>query len=141
MSHTRLGLFASFALLLAACGAGNDAPARGPDMCTGKPAVPASTATTTAASTAEPPQLRLPDGARPVKNAATLTVVPSAETFDGDMTIDVEVTAPQKVLWLNADGLSVDRADVDGKPARVVPGGANFVGLALDAPLAPGKAR
>jgi alanyl aminopeptidase len=92
-----------------------------------------------------PPRLRLPEGARPVRNMATLTVVPTRDTFDGDMRIDLDVSAPLSTLWLNADGLTVDRAEVESGGAtigaRVVPGGSDFVGLLFDRPLAAGRAR
>ena len=59
--------------------------------------------------TPAPPTLRLSaDAVRPLKNKATLTIDPTQETFDGDMRIELDVRAAQPVLWLNADGLTVD---------------------------------
>jgi cytosol alanyl aminopeptidase len=97
------------------------------------------------ASAPAPPRLRLPDGVRPLKNTATLTVVPSRETFEGEMQIELEASSPLPLLWLNADGLTIDRASASASTgggakvdARVVPGGKNFVGLAFDTPLPAG---
>src|SRR4051812_16395194 len=92
-----------------------------------------------------PPRLRLPDTARPLRNAATLTIVPTHDAFDGDMQIELDVRATLPMLWLNADGLKLDRADATTpagvkSEARIVAGDRNFVGLAFDPPLAPGKA-
>ncbi len=87
-----------------------------------------------------PPTLRLPAGVRSVRNAATLTVVPSREVFEGEMTLELEVAAPLSLLWLNADGLTLREAHAgegaSAVKASVVPGGASFVGLAFARPLA-----
>jgi alanyl aminopeptidase len=97
------------------------------------------------AAVAAPPRLRLPVGVRPLKNTATLTVVPSRETFDGEMQIEIEARSPLPLLWLNADGLTIDQASASPSTgggakvdARVVPGDKNFVGLAFDTPLPAG---
>lgn len=91
-------------------------------------------------ATPPPPALRLPAGVRSVRNAATLTVVPSREVFEGEMTLELEVTAPLSLLWLNADGLTLREAHAGAGDARVkatvVQGGAGFVGLAFARPLA-----
>jgi cytosol alanyl aminopeptidase len=49
------------------------------------------------------------------------------------------VKQPAAVLWLNARFLSVDAARVGGKPAQIVPGGDDFVGLRPAEPLAAGR--
>jgi cytosol alanyl aminopeptidase len=126
-------------VLLAAC-AGSDAARPEPAH-----PMPAQAPTSAAAPAPPPPRLRLPDTARPVRNAATLTIVPSRDTFDGHMEIELEVRAPLPVLWLNADGLKLDRADATiasgaTATAQIVAGDRNFVGLAFYPPLAPGSA-
>jgi alanyl aminopeptidase len=68
---------------------------------------------------------------------------PRREDFEGSVTIEVEVTAPTSVVWLNAMELEVSRArwvPAGGaeREVRVVPGGAQFVGFVPDAPLVPG---
>src|SRR5262249_30326835 len=98
---------------------------------------------------AEParPGLRLPHDVRPLRHAATLTVDPAKDTFEGAMEIEVEVEhAPLSVLWLHADGLEIDRAEAlplgarsARIPARVLPGGRDLVGLRFEAPVRGSK--
>ncbi len=115
-------------LLLVACGA--PPVPQGP----AKAAAPAK-ANANAAPMPAPaaPKLRLPAGVRSLRNAATLTIVPTRETFDGVIRLDVELAGPTSVLWLNADGLTLHEAHAQvGKetvPATIVPGGPSFVGL------------
>ncbi len=92
-----------------------------------------------------PPALRLPGTARPVKQAVELTVDPGLETYSGTVEVDLEVGEPTSVLWLNATGLKVTSASLGAPdrmlPARVLPGGDDFVGFAPSSPLAAGPAR
>ncbi len=85
---------------------------------------------------AAPPKLRLPPGARPVKVAAELTIDPLKDTFEGQITLDLDVAEPLSMLWLNADGLTLQKTEPQ---ARIVDGGKDFVGLAFEKPLAAGK--
>ena len=84
----------------------------------------------------EPPKLRLPTTATPISYAAELTIVPTAETFEGTMTMKLSVKEPLQLLWLNADQLDVHETE---PKARIVDGGDDFVGLAFEKPLAPGE--
>ena len=84
---------------------------------------------------AAPPRLRLPPGARPVKVRAQLALDPDQETFDGQIALDLEVDGPLPVLWLNADGLTVQKTE---PASRVLDGGADFIGLAFETPLPKG---
>jgi alanyl aminopeptidase len=92
-----------------------------------------------------PPELRLPKYAHPVRYAAELTVVPTQDTFQGKIDIDLEVTAATSLLWLNATELKIASAQLTQEgttmAARVVPGGADFAGFAFERPVAPGQAR
>jgi alanyl aminopeptidase len=94
---------------------------------------------------AVPPTLRLPDGVRPVRQSVELTLDPGCDRDWGVVDIEVEVTRPTPVLWLNATGLKVTAATVgpDGqpRPARVVPGGEDFLGFEPAEPLGPGRVR
>jgi len=91
-----------------------------------------------------PPALRLPTSVAPRKNKARLTIDPSKERFDGEMTLEVDVVAATNVVWLNQDGLDVTgaSAEIAGKPvaAQVVPGGKNHVGLSFGQELPRGPA-
>jgi aminopeptidase N len=98
----------------------------------GTPAV-ATAAATTSPPTPTPPTLRLPAGARPVRYALDLTIVPATPTFSGRVTIDLQLGAATSLLWLNATDLTIAKATLlaggETLPARVVPGGADFVGF------------
>lgn len=91
-----------------------------------------------------PPQLRLPPGARPVRQAIELTLDPGLEVATGSTQIEVEIEAPTDPLWLNAAGLKVKEATIeqsgDRRDAAVVAGGDDFVGFSTTTPLAPGRA-
>lgn len=95
--------------------------------------------------TVTPPSLRLPDGVKPVRYFAELTIVPSEEGFRGSIDIDLEIKQPTDTIWLNARFLTVELARLEraGAPvkARIVPGGDDFVGFQFDQVLAPGAAR
>jgi alanyl aminopeptidase len=102
-----------------------------------------STPAQSATSGPTPPALRLPEGARPLRYEATLTVVPGAATTAGEITIDVAMTRAHDVLWLNADALTIARATVVSGETRVtiVSGHEQFVGLAFEPPLPSGLHR
>jgi aminopeptidase N len=104
------------------------------------PAAPAAPepAPSTAVRDPAPPDLRLPGDVRPTKYALDLTIDPEQPTTSGQVRIAAEVVRPTRVVWLNATGLTIVRAELDGKPARVIPGGDDFVGLTLDRDLAAG---
>src|SRR5688572_16628541 len=84
------------------------------------------------------PAVRLPGDVRPVKYALELTVIPDRERATGRIAIDAQVVRPTRVVWLNATELAIDRATLAGKPARVIPGGDDFVGLTTGAELPAG---
>jgi aminopeptidase N len=93
----------------------------------------------------KPPELRLPQNARPVRYAVELTVVPTQDSFQGKIDIELEVAEATSLIWLNATELKVSSAQLSAggstRAARIVPGGTDFVGFAFDAPVAPGAAR
>ena len=91
------------------------------------------------AQDAAPPALRLPDGVRPLRYAAELTIQPAEGSFRGTIEIEVEVSRPTSVVWLNARFLTVERASVGGVSAQVLPGGRDFIGLRVEPALAPGR--
>lgn len=109
------------------------------------PAKPAATA----AGDESPPRLRLGDAARPTRYAAELTVVPTQESFRGVVDIDVTVAHAVRVLWLNAEELSISRAEFISQSAgakssvvaTVLAQPKDFVGLRTPQPLAPGSYR
>jgi alanyl aminopeptidase len=91
-----------------------------------------------------PPALRLGDAVVPLRQSLDLTLVPSADGFSGSTEIVVNVRHATPILWLNAAELSIDSATLGtagGETrARIIPGGADFAGLAFEQPLAVGEA-
>ena len=85
-----------------------------------------------------PPALRLPGDVRPTRVALDLTIIPEREVAEGQVTIAATVVSPTRVVWLNATDLVISQVEIAGHPAKVVQGNADFVGLAVDQPLAPG---
>src|SRR5205814_1989547 len=81
------------------------------------PLGPSTTAVPSADADPAAPRLRLPETARPVRYRATLTLVPDRDDFDGVIEIDLDVQEQMRVLWLNADDLTVRKAEarVEGK--------------------------
>src|SRR5437773_1886597 len=85
----------------------------------------------------EPPALKLPAGARPMRYAVTLTVVPGDAKVPGEIAIDIELDQPHRTLWLNADALNVTRPSADSSETHVnvLSGHDQFVGLAFEPAL------
>ncbi|HEU4535737.1 MAG TPA: M1 family metallopeptidase, partial [Polyangiaceae bacterium] len=92
-----------------------------------------------------PPSLRLPPTASPVRASATLTLVPAAETFEGEIDLDLTFNEASDLLWLNARDIEVREARLEAGgatvAARAVPGGDEFVGFAFARPAPKGPAR
>jgi aminopeptidase N len=92
----------------------------------------------------EPPALRLPPGARPTLYEVELTVVPTEATFKGEVRVRLELARATSLLWLNAAGLTIDRASVSAggraRGAKPLPGGEDFVGFAFEEEVGPGEA-
>lgn len=86
------------------------------------------------------PKLRLPGEVRPLHYDLELQLVPAREAYSGTVKIDVEVLKPAATVWLHASALKIAVASVGGQPARVTQSG-DFLGLAPEAPLKPGKTR
>jgi alanyl aminopeptidase len=93
--------------------------------------------------TPQPPSLRLPDGARPTRYTAELTLIPTEPTFHGVIEIELDVKQPLPILWLNANELTVEKAAAriakDSIAAKVIPTAKDYVGFQFAKPLPPGK--
>jgi alanyl aminopeptidase len=92
------------------------------------------------ASTEAAPALRLPVTVRPVKQSAELTLVPGQDTFHGRIDFDLDVREPREVIWLNATGVTISSAQLNGERAEVVPGTKQVTGIAPSKTLQPGAA-
>jgi aminopeptidase N len=77
-----------------------------------------------------PPAFRLPGDIAPVSAKLDLTVIPDQPTAHGEITITAKRVRPTRVVWLNANGLTIEKASLAGTPARVLHGGEQLVGLA-----------
>jgi alanyl aminopeptidase len=92
-----------------------------------------------------PPPLRLPGGARPLRYDVELTLDPASEDFAGTIGIELELAAPTRVLWLNADEIEVQSATFDAGGAKIaakpISEHKGFLGLEVERPVAAGRAR
>jgi alanyl aminopeptidase len=97
-------------------------------------------AAASAAPSLDPPKLRLDGSAQPLRYAVDLIIVPDRDTFRGSVDISVDVRTPAQVIWLNSIGLQIQDAAFRPElgaayPARIVPGGDQFIGLSFDRPI------
>jgi alanyl aminopeptidase len=116
-----------------------------PKFCGGFAGPPGSPSRVAAEAAQHPPALRLPRTVLPARYQVSLTVVPGKAPFQGAVDVDLQLTEPTSVLWLNATGLTVTEAHLDvvgvARPLRTVAGDDDFVGFALDEPAGAGAAR
>src|ERR1017187_3181846 len=94
---------------------------------------------------AEPPKLRLGDDVRPVRYRLDLTVIPQQDTFTGKIEIDLEVSKPTDVVWLNARDLTIDTAQLTAGgrtlAAKVQTSRTEFAGFAIASAIPAGPAQ
>ena len=80
-----------------------------------------------------------PNDAVPRKETVQLTIDPARETFEGSVSIDVELRAPASIIWLNAKNLTIGSASVAQggtvHPAKVIPGSDERIGIDVGQPL------
>ena len=92
-----------------------------------------------------PPTLRLPAGvARPTREDVDLVIDPASEDFTGHVAIELDVLAPTRLLWLNANEIAVDDAAVTAGGRRLaatpITPRKDYLGLRLATELPAGKA-
>ncbi|MGZ3416899.1 MAG: M1 family metallopeptidase [Polyangiales bacterium] len=142
-------------MILASC-AGDEPQPKAPVA----PAAPSASAPTLGAvpepPAEAPPLARLRGDARPTHYALELSIDPTKDRFSGQVTIEVELAHPKRVVWLHGRGLDVTEATItpkNGSPVRatwsqvhpsgvasltfdqVVPAGAATIHLAWSAPF------
>ncbi len=104
-----------------------------------------STAAGIACAAEQPPQLRLPETVAPTSYRVALKLDPNQTVFKGQIHIELDIKQPVQTIWLNATAISISEAKLSGagktRAAKVVPDGADFVGLAFDAPVEAGAAQ
>jgi cytosol alanyl aminopeptidase len=90
-----------------------------------------------------PPSFLLPTDVIPKKHIIELTINPRLSSFSGTARVEVELTQPTKVVWVNARGLAPRVASVTWN-GRTLPAhasaGDEFIGLELASPIGPGPA-
>jgi alanyl aminopeptidase len=109
------------------------------------PPPPRAPADPAAEVTPASPTLRLPAGvARPTHEDVDLEIDPASEDFTGRVAIELDVLAPTKLLWLNADEITVDEAAITAGGRRLaatpITPRKDYLGLRLATELPAGKA-
>lgn len=131
----RRSVLSGWLFLLVACGAEEAKVPSPPAPVPAKASLPSPPA---------PPALRLPETVWPKKTSARLTIDPARDSFDGAMTIALDVRVPTNVVWLHRDDLAVatGRAVIAGREvvARIVDGGRDYVGFLFPEVLPKGDA-
>ena len=93
------------------------------------------------------PVLRLDDTATPLRYVARLVIDPARDDFDGEISIDIRINRPSKIIWLNATAITVSAANIElQSPTAIVAlkpiaGGDDFVGLQAETILPAGNAK
>ncbi len=120
-------------LTLASC---SGAPAAVETPPSAPPPLTASAPLSAALVSAPPPGIRLPTTVKPVRYKPTLTLVSGSLNLEGSIVIELALSEPTSLVWLNAVGLTVSEAHLEvagiARPARVVPGGPDHLGFAFD---------
>ena len=112
---------ASIAVLLAVSACATSAPAPTGDV-----------------ESAPKPTLRLSQNVKPKSATLALQLDPKRDTTSGTVTYALELARAESVVWINATDLEIQKATLGGQPAHVVPGDADFVGIAASGPVGPG---
>lgn len=91
-----------------------------------------------------PPALRLPQGVNPSSYSIRLRLDPSKEEYSGTVTTRLNIARPTPVIWVNATGLTMDKAvaTASGKAfaGRILKGSEDFAGFAFDTQVPAGNA-
>ncbi len=97
-----------------------------------------------AAAPVTPPTMQLGSAVKPLAYEAELTIVPTHDRFTGHVVIHVEIAKATELFWLNATRLDIRTATLvaNGKsyPARIVPGGRDYVGMRFASAVPAGRA-
>jgi cytosol alanyl aminopeptidase len=90
---------------------------------------------------AEVPTLRLPEGVRPVKYAAALTLLPDSPAFKASIDIDVSFVKPTALFYLNAKQLEISTAQVNQTKLAVKQVNEDFIALSASSKIPAGPAK
>ncbi len=92
-----------------------------------------------------PPELRLPETAKPLRMQLDLTILAEDPAFSGTADIDLRFQKPVSVLWVNGTEIAVQEVSLQVgaetiKP-RVLQSQEDFLGFVFDHAAGPGDAR
>ncbi|HEY5943923.1 MAG TPA: M1 family aminopeptidase [Kofleriaceae bacterium] len=108
-----------------------------------KTAPPVAATPQVATTAPTPPDLKLPELARPIHNDVELTIDPTIETFSGRIKTELQIVKPTNVLWLNALELTIDHATlmIDGRQliATASSPKKHYVALVFPREVKPGR--
>jgi alanyl aminopeptidase len=90
---------------------------------------------------AEAPTLRLPEGLRPVRYSADLTLLPDSPSFNGKIDIDVVFPSPTALFYLNARELKITVAAAGKTKLTAKEDNENFISLSAASPIPAGPAK
>jgi cytosol alanyl aminopeptidase len=90
---------------------------------------------------AGPPTLRLPEGVRPIKYAADLTLLPDSPAFKAKIDIDVSFAAPTTLFYLNSKEIEITKAEVNQTKLTVKQVNADFIELRAGSKIPAGAAK
>ncbi len=91
------------------------------------------------------PILRLDQRAIPRSYALHLWIDPEVEGFTGEVSIDLSVLEPSRVIWLNSRAIAIESAELtmagETLPASILDGNEEVEGFAFDREIPAGPAR
>src|SRR5580658_4593389 len=90
---------------------------------------------------AGPPTLRLPEGVRPVKYAAELTLLPDSPGFKAKIDIDVTFAATTTLFYLNSKEIKITTAEVNQTKLTVEQVNDDFIALRASSKIPAGAAK
>jgi alanyl aminopeptidase len=65
-----------------------------------------------------PPGFQLPDDVIPLKYNVVLSIDPNRDTFEGTVSIQLDIRKPTSMIWLNAKDIEPESAEVGSEHAR-----------------------
>ncbi len=83
------------------------------------------------AASTPPPGFQLPDDVAPLKYDVTLSIDPNRDTFEGTVSIALDIRKPTSVIWLNAKDIEPENAEVGSEHAHARVAGKELIAIDL----------
>ena len=109
-AHHPTAMVQAIRLSLLAAAIGCATPPAQPAVSTANPPTPGVIVAPELLAPQPPAGMRLPSSFKPVAQRVELTIIPSAEGFQGTTELEVDVASPTDTLWLNARALTIQSA-------------------------------